>query len=338
MLYLIPLITSLVIVLLFIKPTMRFLTRAGIIGIDQQKKDKPKLPTSAGIVVMVGFLAGIFAFIGLNTFLFKLETNLLYILAAAFSVIIITFIGFFDDINVSRSPRKDKGLEDIRIGLKQWQKPLLTLPAAIPLMAISAGVSEISLPFLGPVNFGIFFPLLIIPLAVIFVTNATNMLAGMNGLETGLGLVTTFFIGLYSILLGSLGSAVIAFSAFGALLGLIYFNWYPAKILPGDSLTYLIGSVLITSIVVGNLEAIGFIIFIPWIIEFFLKARSKFKARSIGLLQTNGTLETPYKRVYSLTHLMMRFGLDREKRISLFLILIETVLCLLVLFAFLFIV
>lgn len=317
MLYLISLVVSFIIALIFIKPTMRFLYRAGIVGIDQQKKDKPKLPTSAGVIVMAGFLAGVFVFIGLNTFLFKIEINLLHLFAAAFSVIIITFIGFFDDINVSRTPKKDKGLEDIRVGLKQWQKPLLTLPAAIPLMIISSGVSTMNLPFLGDVNFGIFYPLIIIPLAVVFVTNASNMLAGMNGLEAGLGIITSFFIGLYSIFWGTLDVSIISFSLLGSLLPLMYFNKYPAKILPGDSLTYLIGAVFVTTIIIGNIEKLGLLIFAPWILEFILKLRSKFGARSLGNLKNN-KLISPYKKIYSLTHLLMKLGVNKEKNNNIY--------------------
>jgi len=96
MIYLIPLVISFIVALIFLKPTSKFLFRAGIKAIDQQKPGKPELPTSIGIVVMAGFLAGLFALIGLNTFLFKIPLDLTSLFAASFSVIIIAFIGFLD--------------------------------------------------------------------------------------------------------------------------------------------------------------------------------------------------------------------------------------------------
>jgi len=328
MLYIIPVLVSFVVSLIFLKPTMKFLFRAGIRGIDQQKPKKPELPTSTGIIVMASFLAGVFSFIGLNTFLFKTTIDLTSLLAAAFSVIIVAFIGFLDDVNVSRSPKTDKGIQDIRIGLKQWQKPLLTFPAAVPLMAVAAGVSVIQIPVLGTINFGIFFPLIIVPLAVVFVTNASNMLAGMNGLETGLGIITSFFIGLYSLFAGSPEGFLISFSVLGGFLALIFFNWYPAKILPGDSLTYLSGAVLVSVVIIADIQKFGLILFLPWILEFVLKLRSKFKARSLGVLQVDGTLKSSYKKIYSLTHLCMRLGIRGERNITITILTAELVLAL----------
>ena len=314
--------------LIFYKWIRKFLFRVGIRGIDQQKAGKPVLPTSAGIIVLISILAGMFLFIGLDSFVLGTNINLSYILAAGFSIFIITFIGFFDDINVSPILKKDKGLKDYRIGLKQWQKPLLVLPAAIPLMAVRAGVTQMSLPFLGTINFGIIYPLVLIPLAVVFVTNATNMLAGMNGLESGLGLIATFSLGTYALIIGRPEAAIIAFSAAGALAAILIFNWYPAKILPGDSLTYLIGASIISSIVIGDMEKFGIIIFIPWMIEFLLKLRSKFTARSLGQLQQNGTLKSSYKKSYSLTHILMKRGNLKESKITSYLLLIEAIICL----------
>ena len=318
---------SVIAVLLFYTPIKKFLFRIGIRAIDQQKRDKPILPTSAGIIVLIGFLAGVFFFIGLNSFIIRGTINLSLIFAGGFSIFIITFIGFFDDLNISPTMKKDKGLKDYRIGLKQWQKPLLVLPAAIPLMAVRAGVTEMALPFVGIVNFGIIYPLLLIPLAVVFVTNTTNMLAGMNGLEAGLGFISTTSIGIYSVLAGRPEAAIIAFSAAGALVSVLIFNWYPAKILPGDSLTFLVGASIVTSIIIGNIERFGLFIFILWTLEFLLKARSGFKARTLGNLKENRVLLAPYKKTYSIIHILMRFNRLRESQITTILLIIHSIIC-----------
>ncbi len=319
----------------FLAPALKkFLERAGVVGVDQQKKEKPKMAASAGILVMTGVLLGGFFFIGIHTFLIHLAMNLTYILAAYCSIIIVTFIGFLDDLNVSKSPRRSKGLADIRIGLKQWQKPLLTLPAAIPLMAIMAGTNTMDLPFLGSVNFGVLYPLILIPFAVVTVSNATNMLAGMNGLETGLGIVSMFSLGAYTFMLGRLEASLLAFVICFSLLAFLKWNWYPAKFLPGDSLTYLIGAAFASIVIIGNVEKFGIIIFTPWIIEAFLKLRSGFRARSLGDLRKDGTLASPYEKTYSLTHLLMKIKPMKEREITTLLICAEVIICAL---AFLFV-
>lgn len=310
-------------VLFLTAPAKKFLERSGITGIDQQKKGKPKMATSGGVIVMVGMITGIFFFIWLNTFIFRYQINLVDLLAACCSIFLITFVGFVDDINVARYLVKNKGIKDVRIGLKQWQKPLLTLPAAIPLVAVMVGDTTVNIPFFGLVDFGIFYTLLIIPLAVVFVSNATNMLAGMNGLEAGLGFVSMLSLGIYSYFHGRIEASLIAFTLCLALLAFLKWNWFPAKILPGDSLTYLIGASYVSVVIIGNIEKFGIILFIPWIIEFFLKLRSKFKARSLGDLKENETLEAPYKKIYSLTHVVMKLKKAKEREITLALIIFE---------------
>ncbi|MEE9323118.1 MAG: glycosyltransferase 4 family protein [Candidatus Aenigmarchaeota archaeon] len=305
----------------------KFLERAKIIGFDQQKKERPKLATSAGVLVITGVLLGGFFFIGINTFLIRSPINLTYLLAAYCSIFIITFIGFLDDLNIARKPKKNKGIEDYRIGLKQWQKPLLTLPAAIPLMAVMAGTSVMSLPFFGIIDLGIIYPLLLIPIAVVVVGNVTNMLAGMNGLEAGLGFVSMFSLGLYTFMLGRIEASIIAFTLCFSLLAFLKWNWCPAKFLPGDSLTYLIGASFASIVIIGNIEKFGIVIFTPWIIEAFLKLRSKFRARSLGDIHADGTLKSPYKNIYSLTHVVMRIRPMKERSITSIIIGFEILIC-----------
>jgi UDP-N-acetylglucosamine--dolichyl-phosphate N-acetylglucosaminephosphotransferase len=195
-------------------------------------------------------------------------------------------------------------------------------------MVVVAGTSMMDLPLLGTVDFGIIYPLLLIPMAVVIVSNVTNMLAGMNGLEAGLGFVSMFSLGLYTFMLGRVEASIIAFTLCFSLLAFMKWNWYPAKFLPGDSLTYLIGASFVSVVIIGNIEKFGIIVFTPWIIEAFLKLRSKFTARSLGDLQMDGTLKPPYEKVYSLTHVFMKIKPMRERRISEIIIGIEILICL----------
>jgi UDP-N-acetylglucosamine--dolichyl-phosphate N-acetylglucosaminephosphotransferase len=121
------------------------------------------------------------------------------------------------------------------------------------------------------------------------------------------------------------GSAVFL-TAFAALAGFIRYNWYPAKILPGDSLTYLLGSIVAAGVIVGNMERSGILVMSPFIIEFFLKLRVKFKATCLGKLREDGKLDPPYgRKVYSWTHLLMNLRSMTEKQVTIALILIQLV-------------
>jgi UDP-N-acetylglucosamine--dolichyl-phosphate N-acetylglucosaminephosphotransferase len=301
---------------------IKFLYSAGIVGLDLQKKNRPKLPTSGGICVAFGILAGMLSYIGIKTFVYGLQNEVVYLLAVVSSILITMFVGLLDDIGVKSRPVRTKEGKDIRFGLPQWVKPLVTLPAAIPLMVISAGESTMAIPLLGEINFGVFYPLVLIPIGVVGASNVINLLGGFNGSEAGMGIVYMFSLGLYALLNRSISSVVFLVS-FASLLGFIKFNWYPAKILPGDSLTYLLGSIVASGVIVGNMERVGVIVLFPFIIEFFLKARARFKASCLGKLRKDGKLDPPYgRKIYSLTHVIMNLGKFYEYQVTLILIFV----------------
>jgi len=305
---------------------MQFLEAGGIVGLDRHKKNQPKLPTSGGTCVAVGVLVGMLVYIGFTTFTTGMNADVTTsLLAVISSVLIILFVGFLDDLNVKAKAVITKEGLDIRVGFPQWAKPLLTLPAAVPLMVVNAGETMMSIPFVGMIDFGFWYPLVLIPIGVVGISNAINLLGGFNGSESGMGMVYFLGLGIFSLMRGNF-AAIIFLSAFAALAGFIKYNWHPAKFLPGDSLTYLMGALVASGIIVGNIERVGIIIMIPFIVEFFLKLRSKFKASCLGKLRQDGKLDPPYgKKIYSLTHIIMNIRPFTERQVTIILILIQIV-------------
>ena len=234
----------------------------------------------------------------------------------------ITLVGFVDDLLIKSKEESS--------GLKQWQKPLLTLTAAIPLMVVNAGATAMWIPILGRTDLGILYPLLLIPIGVIGAANMVNMLAGINGLETGMGIIYTGMLGLYAYTNGSETAALIALLIFSSLIAFFIFNKYPAKILPGDSLTYLLGGSIAVIAIIGNIEKAAIIASIPFFIEFILKWKSKFKAKSYGYYHKGKIKSHHRKKVYSLVHLLTRKGTHTEKQITTFFIILELIFCLLI--------
>jgi len=309
---------SFAITYLLVPKLKAFLEDAGLVGTDVQKKDKPKVAEMGGPAVIFGTIAGLFLFIWMNTFLYGQSTNLIELLAAVTTFLIAGFIGLFDDLGSLIKKREiAEGLGTFkRIGLKQWQKPLLTFAAAIPLMAVMAGESTVTVPLIGLVDLGIVYPLILVPIAVVGASNALNMLAGMNGLEAGTGAVLMFFLGLFAYVKGTPEAAILAFVTFAALLAFLKFNWYPAKIFPGDSFTYALGAITASIAIIGNIEKFALLLFAPWFLELLLKLRSRLKAQNFGILQPDGTLKAPSEKVYSITHIVMKLGRFKEWQVS----------------------
>ncbi len=301
---------------------IKYLKKIGLVVKDMNKKDKPLVPISGGMLVLTGTISGFLIFIFLQTFYYHNNVYVIDIFAVMNTILLISLVGFIDDLLINKS-------KDESGGLKQWQKPLLTLFASVPLVVINAGDSVMYVPFFGEINFGLLYPLLFIPIGVVGAANMVNMFAGYNGLESGLGLIYMFMLGLYAYMNSSYLGAVIAFITFTSLLAFYYYNKYPAKILPGDSLTYLLGASLACIAIVGNLEKAALICSIPFFIEFILKARKKFNVKSYGYYD-NGKVKSFYNKIYSIPHIFSRGGKFTEKQIVYFCLAIELVCSLLI--------
>ncbi len=323
---LLPAIISFIITIIATKFVMSYFYEAGIVGEDHNK-EKPKiLPSSGGVAVAFGLITGILTYTFGGSFIYKPILDIEKLLATALGIMLIVFVGFIDDLNVKQRRVKATGMLDRKKGLKQWQKPLLTVLGALPLMAINAGVAYVHIPLLGLVDFGIIYPLLIIPLAVIFVSNAFNLLGGFDGLQPGMAIVASLGLLTYSIFYGTGTGLLLSSLLLATLLAYLPFNMYKAKIISGDSFTYGIGAALVSIMIMGNAEFFGLIIFIPWIIEFFLHLARKFDVTDLGIRQKDGTLKAPYgKKIYSLTHLMMNIKPMKEYEVTAYLVAFEAV-------------
>ena len=292
----------------------------GYVGKDMNKLQKPECAEAGGIGVIFSTVFGIFFYIFFKVFIWHSESHFVDILAIICTILLAGFLGFIDDILGWKK------------GLAQWQKPLLTIPIAIPLAVLNAGNKILVLPFFGEVNFGLLFPLLLVPLAIVGASNGFNMLAGLNGLEAGMG----------AIMLGTLSAILLKESSWLALLtalcttsliAFLLFNWYPAKVFPGNCLTYAVGALIGVVGVLSSATTAALVLFSPYFVELVLKARTKFKAESFGIPQADGTLVPP-KQISSLTHIFMRI-FKTEKRTVQAILALELCLAALTLLLFL---
>ena len=242
---------------------------------------------SGGVAVLLGFILSVFLYIGIKTFLFHAETNLVEIFALLTTVILAAGVGLIDDLLGWKSG-----------GLQKKTRILMMTFIAIPLMVINAGESIL----LG-IDFGLFYPLLIVPFAVVGVTTTFNFLAGFNGLESSQGMIVLTALSIVNLTQGNWWLALIGMAFVTALFGFWFFNKCPAKVFPGDVLTYSTGAMIVSIAILGNIEKIAVFFFIPYFIEMILKLRGKLKVQSFGEVQKDGSLKLRQKGIYGLEHL-----------------------------------
>jgi len=233
------------------------LHRAGIVGRDMHKPGKPEVAEMGGLAIVAGTGVGISVALAMMSFFHVLEDASVVLLLAALAVILLTaLIGIIDDL----------------LGMRQFVKAFLPAVAALPLVAVRAGQTSLVVPFMGRINFWIFYPLFLVPAGVMVAANAVNMLAGFNGMEVGMGLIAMGSLAVIAAAVHETTALIILLAGAGALLGVLFFNWYPAKIMVGDVGTLSIGALIATAVIVGNFETAGVIVIIPYAIDFLSKA------------------------------------------------------------------
>lgn len=283
---------------------------AGITGRDVHKRDGRNVANLGGLVVVFGFLFGALAYVAIDTFVIShADISLsvhrdLEIMAALATVLILTLVGFADDIL------------GWKIGIRQWQKPLIALFAAVPLAVVNAGQTVVALPLAGRIDLGVLFPILVIPIAVSGASNGFNMIAGYNGLEAGMGALILSALAYFAWVTKQNHVAVLALCAVFALLAFYVYNRRPARIFPGNILTYSVGGLIAAVAILGNIERIAVVLFLPYFIEFILKARGGFRKESFAKVLYDGSLDAPYKKIYGLEHLAIRILQQFKRRVS----------------------
>ena len=124
-----------------------------------------------------------------------------------------------------------------------------------------------------------------------------------------------------------------------SLIGFYFFNKYPAKVFPGDILTYSIGALIAGIAILGNFEKIAVFMFSLYILETFLKIRGKLKKQSFGIPNEDGSLELPYKKIYGVTHLSIWILKKFKKKVYetdvvYFINSIQIIICILAIYIF----
>ncbi|MBI4116676.1 hypothetical protein HY449_02945 [Candidatus Pacearchaeota archaeon] len=289
-LLIIPIIMGFFATLFFTPFWIRKARQIELIWEDMHKLGHPRdVAGSGGIIVLMSFVLGVLVYIAIKTFVLGTNAVTIEIFAMLTTVLIAGLIGFVDDI-----------FGWVRGGLSARFRIILLVFAAVPLMVINAGESEM----LG-VELGLFYPLFFIPLGIVGASATFNFLAGMNGLETSQGILVLSALSVATWLSGSTWLSLICIILVFCLAAFYIYSKYPSEVFPGDVMTYSVGAVIACVAILGNVEKIAVFFFIPYIMETFLKCRGKLKKQSFAKLEKDGSLELPYEKIYGLTHLSL---------------------------------
>lgn len=289
---------------------IRSLHGTTLVGKDLNKPTKPAVPEMGGIAVILSFYIGVAV-----VALLASEVLVAGVFFAALSACMgAGIVGLIDDM----------------FHLRHRSKAVLPFLLALPLgVAVYTSGNRVLLGM----DVGLLM-VLAVPVGVTSAANAANMLEGFNGLGAGLVIIMSSSLVLLSLLTGSEEGMFLLFPLLGALVAFLWFNRYPARIFPGDSMTLFAGATVASAAIISSpsLKAFGALLFLPMVIEFFLKLRSHFRGENYGEIGPDGRLSWN-GRIESLAHAIMRWKRLREWEIVLLLWGLEGAVCLAVLLA-----
>jgi UDP-GlcNAc:undecaprenyl-phosphate GlcNAc-1-phosphate transferase len=201
-----------------------------------RKTHTSPVPRIGGLAVFLGFIAGMaFAAFATGNLLTIPQTGI-YWRGLAFAATALLLVGLFDDL----------------YGLRYYWKFAAQIVAAVYIWNCGFRIETISHPLGGgTLDLELFsFPLTV--LWIVGITNAVNLIDGLDGLAAGIALITTMAVAVIAFAQGQLGVTAAAVTLAGSLLGFLKFNFNPARIFLGDSGSMFLGFVLAVTSVRGS--------------------------------------------------------------------------------------
>jgi len=219
-------------------PIRRLATRAGfVVEPDERRVHARVTPYGGGVAMFLAFLVAILVASQLGQLhgLFAGSSEPLGLVLGAGVIFV---VGFMDDVREMSAPAKMAG----------------QVLAAMVLVFLGVTMFQFKIPFVG------FFVLspdvtpLLTALWVIVITNAVNLIDGLDGLATGIVAIASGALAIYGLRLVFLGylpsdnlGPLIAVVAFGVCIGFLPHNLHPARAFMGDAGALFLGLLLAAS-------------------------------------------------------------------------------------------
>lgn len=199
------------------------------VAIIKKLSDKPgdrkihshQIPTLGGIAMFTGF------FISLMLFANGYVEHITVIAASSFMIFA---MGIKDDL-ITMSPRKKLTVEIL-------SALLIVVVAEIRITNLHG--------FLGIDMLPVWLSIIVSVFVIILIINAFNLIDGIDGLATSIGILSTVLLAVWFWIAGDFGYSIIAASVAGALCAFLPFNVYNGrfKIFMGDTGSLTIGLLL----------------------------------------------------------------------------------------------
>ncbi len=207
---------------------------------NHRKVHDVQIPRLGGLAVFVSFMVVFYIAVWLGYGeLGKVGFSSRFLRGFALAATIIIFLGVMDDLRT----------------LRPLFKLVLQMLAASIMIACGMVIEIIDVPFIKEgVNLGF----LAIPFTlfwIVGITNAINLIDGLDGLAAGVTFIALMTLFLISISQGKVETALFSVILAGSIVGFLRYNFNPAQIFLGDSGSLFLGFSLANFSVVGAMKS-----------------------------------------------------------------------------------
>ena len=207
--------------------TMRLAKKVGAIDIPNDRRvNKKPMPRLGGLAVIAGFLVSIIYLFITTSIEGKLnffgEGNYYFKMIGFFAgTSVLVLVCYVDDVK----------------GVPSLVKLTAQIIASIIVVACGIRIENISIPFTeGKIVISEIFSYILTVCWIVGITNAINLIDGLDGLSSGVTLISCLSLLMVFALNGSPLIAIVLITALaGALVGFLPFNFSPAKTFIGDT-------------------------------------------------------------------------------------------------------
>ena len=283
--------------------TIKLAYKKGAIDIPNERKvNKKPIPRIGGIAVIVGFLvASLYLIVqGVVEKSLILNDSSQYgkkIVGFLIGIVIIGTVSYIDDIK----------------NLKPWQKLIAQVIAAI--IAYSFGIR------IDTINDATIQPILSFILTVgwvVGITNAINLIDGLDGLSSGITLISSLsLLIIFATNNSPILSIILITSLSGSIVGFMPFNIYPAKTFLGDVGAQFLGFALSIIAILGVAKTVTMVVLIAPILVLGLPIFDTVFAifRRIKKGKSVKAIFKPDKG--HLHHILMRQGFTQKQAVAI---------------------
>jgi UDP-GlcNAc:undecaprenyl-phosphate/decaprenyl-phosphate GlcNAc-1-phosphate transferase len=213
-------ITAFIVTLITIPPIISLIKKHNLYDKPNARKEHSvPIPTMGGIAIVAGMMMALFMWFPFS--------NVVPQISFFFSIAVLLALGIMDDL---------KDLSAKYKFIVQAGLAALIALSGIRITSLDGLFGIYDLPLTAQYTFTF--------LIIVGVTNAFNLIDGIDGLAGGLGFMSLTILGLFLTMSGDANTALIAFSLAGGILAFMYFNLNPARIFMGDTGSLILGFVV----------------------------------------------------------------------------------------------